>query len=105
MPSLDLTLDSLLGPQADQNHYSANFKFDHEIEPSEYQFFYRTNMCGNNNPTGRVPHLQMTGVKQGRVGNTFTYSFDFILLDYPLEAAEQLSLGCTFKFPDTKKRS
>ena len=96
--SIDLV--SPLDVQSNQNTYAANFKFDDEFEPSEFEFYYRTNSCGEHNPAGRTPHLQIYSTKQSRTGNTFAYSFGFILLDYPVPPTEKLSLGCIFYFPE-----
>jgi hypothetical protein len=81
------------------NFYAANFEFNDKCQPNGFEFYYRTNLCGDTN-RARTPHLQFHSAKERRTGNTFAYSFLFILLDYPVDPAEKMTLGCIFHFSE-----
>jgi hypothetical protein len=91
-----ITKEAVLDVQSNQNTYAASFELENTLEPSEYEFYYRTT-------TGhRSPHLQIYSAKHGRSGNKLTFSFGFVLNDYPVAPTEILTLGCIFYFPKSK---
>jgi hypothetical protein len=91
-----ITKEATLHVQSNQNTYAANFEIDSELEPAEIEFAYRTTF-GH-----RPPHLQIHSVKFGAQKGKFTYSFIFLLMDYPIHSGEILSVICKFYLSPSK---
>jgi hypothetical protein len=91
-----ITKEARLHVQSNQNTYAANFEIDSESEPAEIEFAYRTT-SGH-----RPPHLQIYSAKFGAHKGKFTYSFGFLLMDYPIADSEILTVICKFYLSSPK---